>query len=244
MGGQSGIKKYNPKVIAITGSVGKTSTKDAIFDVIKGTFKARKSDKSFNSEIGIPLSILGCPNGWNNIFIWLENIFEGLHLIFFENDYPNWLVLEIGADRPGDIQKVAMWLKTDIVVFTRFGHVPVHVEFFDSPKQVIEEKSKLVNSLHLGGMMILNADDADVFDLGSKNPFPQISFGIESPCDVSASNISVIYEGDSGSKRPIGLSFKINYLGSSAPIIIANALGISHITQSFGCCSCRSLSRP
>ena len=223
------LKKYNPKVIAITGSVGKTSTKDAIFDVIKSSFKARKSDKSFNSEIGIPLSILGCPNGWNNIIIWIENIIQGLNLIYLENDYPDWLVLEIGADRPGDIQKIATWLKTDIAVFTRFGQVPVHVEFFDSPKQVIEEKSKLVNSLHLGGMMILNADDADVFDLGSKNPFPQISYGIESPCDVSASNISVIYDSESKGKQPMGLSFKINYQGSSAPIVISKALGRSHI---------------
>ena len=62
------LKRHKPKIIAITGSVGKTSTKDAIYMAIKGQVSARKSEKSFNSEIGIPLTVLGLPNAWNNPF--------------------------------------------------------------------------------------------------------------------------------------------------------------------------------
>jgi len=54
--------KYEPKVITITGSVGKTSTKDAIYAVISGISYVRKSEKSYNSEIGLPLTVLGCAN--------------------------------------------------------------------------------------------------------------------------------------------------------------------------------------
>ena len=56
------LKKYKPKIVAITGSVGKTSTKDAIHTVLQHHKHARKSEKSFNSEIGIPLTILGLKN--------------------------------------------------------------------------------------------------------------------------------------------------------------------------------------
>src|SRR3989338_10137841 len=104
------ILKYKPKIIAITGSVGKTSTKDAIYAVLSKVSYVRKSEKSYNSEIGLPLTILGVPNGWNDPFIWLKNIFQGFELLIVREKYPAWLVLEIGADKPGDIKSVARWL--------------------------------------------------------------------------------------------------------------------------------------
>ncbi|HYD91659.1 MAG TPA: Mur ligase family protein, partial [Flavobacterium sp.] len=68
------IRKYKPKIIAITGSVGKTSTKDAVFAVLSGVSHVRKSEKSYNSEIGLPLTVLGCPNGWSNPIAWIKII--------------------------------------------------------------------------------------------------------------------------------------------------------------------------
>src|SRR6185295_12494076 len=88
------IYKYKPKIIAITGSVGKTSSKDAIFAVISRLSHVRKSEKSFNSEIGLPLTILGVPNGWSNPVVWLNNIFRGLSLLMTTHKYPKWLILE------------------------------------------------------------------------------------------------------------------------------------------------------
>src|SRR4051794_2627075 len=90
------ILKYKPKIIAVTGSVGKTSTKDAIYSVVSKGMHARKSEKSFNSEIGVPLTILGAPNAWNNPLRWLQNIFDGFCLIAFPSRYPELLVLEVG----------------------------------------------------------------------------------------------------------------------------------------------------
>src|SRR3970040_1418334 len=81
------LAKYKPKIIAITGSVGKTSTKDAVYAVLSKVFYVRKSERSYNSEIGLPLTILGCPNGWNNILIWFRNILEGLWLILAPHKY-------------------------------------------------------------------------------------------------------------------------------------------------------------
>src|SRR5690606_26085163 len=119
------LSKYKPKVVAITGSVGKTSTKDAVYLVLTNFFTVRKSQKSFNSEIGVPLTIIGCGSGWNSAYLWLKNILKGFSLIIFKHKYPEWLVLEVGADRPGDIKSIAKWLKPDVVVITRISEVPV-----------------------------------------------------------------------------------------------------------------------
>ena len=136
--------KYNPKIIAVTGSVGKTSTKDAVYTVLKNEGSIRRSEKSFNSEFGIPLSIIGEKSGWGSLFAWILIIFSGIGKILIRDDkYPKTLVLEVGADKPGDISSVAKWLKPDVVVITRFPEIPVHIEFFPTLDSLIEEKISL-----------------------------------------------------------------------------------------------------
>jgi UDP-N-acetylmuramoyl-tripeptide--D-alanyl-D-alanine ligase len=176
------LKKYKPKIVAVTGSVGKTSTKDAIASVLSHFFFVRKSEKSFNSEIGVPLTVLDCPNGWSNPFAWLKNIFEGLALIVLPNHYPEWLVLEVGADRPRDIQNLTRWVKPDIAVITRLSKVPVHVEFFSSPAQVFEEKGRLAEALKRDGTLVLNADDEDVLAFRPLTESPSILYGLTFIC--------------------------------------------------------------
>ena len=104
--------KYKPKIVAITGSVGKTSTKDAVYAVLSKISYVRKSEKSFNSEIGLPLTVLGVPNGWNNPLTWLSNVWKGLWLFVWPHKYPKWLVLEVGIGKPNDMKQTASWLKT------------------------------------------------------------------------------------------------------------------------------------
>jgi UDP-N-acetylmuramoyl-tripeptide--D-alanyl-D-alanine ligase len=153
------LYKYKPEVVAITGSVGKTSTKDAVYAVLSKITYVRKSEKSFNSEIGLPLTILGLPNGWSNPFTWILNILKGLWLFIWPHKYPKWLVLEVGVGKPNDMRDVAKWLKTDAVIITAIGETPAHIEFFNSRKHLIEEKSLLINTLKKNGLLVLNADD-------------------------------------------------------------------------------------
>src|ERR1700754_5217566 len=86
------LRKHRPRIVAITGSVGKTSTKDAIYAVLSKKFHVRKSEKSFNSEIGLPLTILGLHNAWGSPLRWLSNLIDGLSVAFFAKKYPEWLV--------------------------------------------------------------------------------------------------------------------------------------------------------
>ena len=162
------LARYKPKIIAITGNIGKTSAKDAVYAVLSQFNYVRKSEKSFNSEIGIPLTILGFPNAWASPAGWIKNIVNGFLMIIRTERYPEWLILEIGADRPGDIARVAKWLKADIVIFTRFGEIPVHVEFFKTPDDLFAEKSLLLDALKPDGTLILNMDDDRIMTLKAK----------------------------------------------------------------------------
>ena len=79
------LKKYKPRIAVISGSVGKTSTKDALYATLSERFFVRRSEKSYNSDIGVPLTILGVPNGWSDPLRWIRNMFEGLILILIFN---------------------------------------------------------------------------------------------------------------------------------------------------------------
>ena len=221
------LRKYKPKVVAVTGSVGKTSTKDAIYAVLAKSYRVRKSEKSFNSEIGLPLTVLGAPNAWNNPFRWLANIVDGLFLIWFDPPYPEWLVLEVGADRSGDIRSLSGWLPVDIAVITRLPEVPVHVEFFDSPEAVVEEKASLIDAIKPGGVLALFADDPRTLGLQHRLPAPDariITFGFEEGADVRGEHVALLRE-EGSETWPIGMTATITADGVSVPLEVAGAVG-------------------
>lgn len=223
------LKKYKPQIVAITGSVGKTSTKDAIFTVLSEFHFVRKSQKSFNSEIGVPLTVLGCPSGWNNPILWLKNIIEGLILILLPNHYPKWLVLEIGADRPGDIETITKWIKPDITVVSKLSKVPVHVEFFPSPEDVFREKSYLVSALKKDGILILNSDDEDVLAFRSLVDNKTLLYGTGNGADVLGSNYRIAYRDTEKQHTPIGVEFDVTYANETVAVQILRGLGIQQM---------------
>ena len=218
--------KYKPKVIAITGSVGKTSTKDAVYAVISPFSYVRKSEKSYNSELGLPLTILGVPNGWNNPYIWLKNILKGLWLFITPHKYPKWLVLEVGVRKPGDMLATTSWLHTDAVIITAIGETPAHIEFFNSRKQLIEEKSGLIKTLKKDGVLILNADDEAVLELKAKSKNRVITYGFKLGADILGSSESIFYI-DSG--LPQGIIFRADEGGNSLPVLIEGVFGRNHV---------------
>ncbi|HBM46078.1 MAG: UDP-N-acetylmuramoyl-tripeptide-D-alanyl-D-alanine ligase [Parcubacteria group bacterium GW2011_GWF2_38_76] len=223
------LRKYKPKVVAITGSVGKTSTKDAVYTIMSGFFDVRKSEKSFNSEIGLPLTILGLKNAWTNPFLWLTNIIRGISLVIFPHKYPEWLILEVGADKPGDILNVSKWLKSDVVVMTRIAEIPVHIEQFKNQKEVVREKSYLIRTLKDGGILVLNNDDPSIIKLKEKTDNRKITFGFENDSDLMASNYHIVYGEDEDEIMPRGIAFKIDHDGSSMPVRLNGIFGKQNV---------------
>jgi len=220
------LKKYNPKIIAVTGSVGKTSTKDTIYSVMSTSFCVRKSEKSFNSDIGIPLTILGCQNAWTNPIMWISNIWHGAMLILFKQSYPEWLILEVGADRPGDIRRISKWLKPDVVVLTKFAKTPVHIEFFRNRDDIVREKRYLVEALKHSGTLIVNGDDEDCMAMRESSKNDSIVYGTDKVSNLIASNVEVHY---AKNKMPDGMFFRVDYKNDSVPVTMKGSLGMQNI---------------
>lgn len=182
------LRRHKPFIIAVTGNLGKTSTKDAIYAVMKDSFHVRRSEKSLNSEFGVPLTILGEKSGWSSPVRWAMILARGF-FVPFDKQYPSHLVLEIGADRPGDIKSIASWLKPDIAIVTQFGQVPVHIEFFKDRDAVVEEKAHIISALKDTGLFIYNADDHDAVNLLEKTNARKTGVGIHEEADIKAKNV-------------------------------------------------------
>lgn len=214
------VKKYKPKIVAITGSVGKTSVKEAVAVVLSIKYKTRKSARSYNSEIGVPLAILNCENGWYNPFAWLYNILRGVGLLILKKEYPEWLVLEFGVERPGDMEKLISWLNPHIAVVTALSDIPAHVEFFASPQNLAKEKTKLLKNLGIDDFAILNFDDATVYEMKEKTKAKIITYGFGSTADFTVSSYHLIEK---------GLMFNADSENSSVPVRLFNVFGKHHV---------------
>ena len=150
--------------------------------------------------------------------------------------YPKCLVLEVGADHPGDIEHLVKWLHPDIAVITAVSKVPVHVEFFPSPAAVLKEKLWLARGVkcadgkgNQSGKLVLPANDPSILAVRKDVPdAPCLTFGIDSG-DVTASSPEIIYEEIRGIKKPTGMAFDLKYQSNSARIFIAGIVGVQHI---------------
>src|SRR5207245_7139186 len=127
------LRRVQPLVVAVTGSNGKTSTKEMIAAILAQHFNVHKTEGNLNTETGVPLTILS-----------LES-------------HHSALVLEMGMQRPGDIGRLAGLAKPAIGVITNVGIV--HIEFFNSREELARAKGELVAALPEEGLAVLNADN-------------------------------------------------------------------------------------
>jgi UDP-N-acetylmuramyl pentapeptide synthase len=236
------IKKNNPIIIGVTGNLGKTSTKDFIFNALKSNLKDEEghtlvlsSKKSMNSEFGIPLTILEEDSGWGNPILWLKILIDGFARIF-EKAHFKYLVLEIGADAPGDIQSLCTYLKPDIAVLTGFAEVPVHIEFFGGDRErLVREKKYLVDALKPGGTFVYNLDDKDCVKiaeelnrdvLASERYAKLKSYSIKNPhADAYAKHIdSLLIKSDVGIQKLSGVHADLKFTGGEEKKITMNGV--------------------
>jgi len=226
------IEKYNPMIIGVTGSVGKTSAKEAIKNVVARERTVRAPSKNFNNELGLPLTIIGDFKSIGGIFFWILALCKGVYAILVKNKlYPEVLILEYGIDRPGDMKKLLDIARPHIGIFTAIGKVPVHIEYFTGPEQVAKEKAKLIAQLPATGFAILNADDPLVMHAKSDTRAQIVTFGTSEHADVRISNFSNHFDG-----RSAGISMKLTYGGSFVPVRIDGAMGEAQgITSAIAC---------
>lgn len=224
------ISRYQPTIVGITGSVGKTTAKEAVYAVLSRKFWVRKNTENFNNEFGIPMAVLGInPDKFPAISYKLSAISSAVWLAYgwSGQKYPKFLVLELAADRPGDIQYLVDIVRPQVGVVTAVGEVPVHVEFYASPQDVAREKAKLIEQLPTGGLAVLNYDDQTVLDMKVKTGAKIMTFGFAKEADIRVSDIAY-YVGDN--KEDIGgLSFKLGHVGSFVPVRVNGLAGMHQI---------------
>ncbi|HMB26176.1 MAG TPA: Mur ligase family protein, partial [Patescibacteria group bacterium] len=218
------IKKYNPKIIGITGSMGKTSAKEAVFAVLKEKFQVRKNIKNYNNEIGVPLTVIGAESGGSSVFRWLLVILRAFGLLLFKkNDYPEVLVLEMGADKPGDIQYLVEKFPCDVGVLTMIG--PAHLENFKTLENIVKEKQKIVTHLSKKGQAIINSDDPQQKQVKDKVEATVLTYGSSEDSDLRGADLSTVLF-DSNTR---GVKFKILYKGSAVPVDLPGVIGAHQI---------------
>lgn len=224
------LAKYKPEVIGITGSVGKTSAREAIFAVISSKFKARQSIKNYNNEIGLPLTIIGAEHPGKSIFGWFFVLFKALwSLVRRDKDYPKILILEMGVDRPGDMAYLLGIVKPKIGVLTKIGES--HLEFFKGLDEIKEEKFLLVKNLPKDGFAVLNFDDEKIREVAKKAEANIVSYGLGEEAEVRAEDIKFSHavEFKPENFSVIGLKFKISYRRGSAYIFLPSAISSSSV---------------
>lgn len=221
------LKKYKPFIIGITGSVGKSSTKEAIYIVLKDHFNVRRSLKNYNNEIGLPLTVLGRLSPGKSLAGWLRVFWMAIGSIWFpEKNYPKILILEMAADHPGDIKYLTKIAPCQIGVVTTIG--PTHLEFFKNIENVIKEKQIMISHLPPRGWAILNADDPRVLAMKEKTEAKILTFGFSEKADIRALEIEIDQDLSSTKYPKInGLRFKVKYSGSIVPVFLPNVLNRS-----------------
>ncbi len=218
------IWRYQPVVIGITGSMGKTSTREAIYYVLKNNFGVRRSIKNYNHKLGLPLSILGLESGGKSLPGWIWIFFKSFFSLFLSRKkYPEVLILEIGIEQPGDMSYLASIAKPHIGVVTGIGEIPVHVEFFNSPEALAREKSQLIKILGKKDFAVLNNDDSLVAEMRNKTKARVLTFGLEESADVMAEKIGFNYSFND--RELLGISFKISRQGNTVPFRLKGTLG-------------------
>ncbi|MGB6246840.1 UDP-N-acetylmuramoyl-tripeptide--D-alanyl-D-alanine ligase, partial [Gordonia sp. (in: high G+C Gram-positive bacteria)] len=152
-------------VVGVTGSVGKTSTKDLLAGVLETTFRTAASAKSFNNELGLPLTLLGAP------------------------DDTEAVVLEMGARGVGHIAKLCSIASPTVGVLTRVE--AVHLEMFGTLADVAQAKGELVEALPADGLAVLNADHPIVAAMAPRTAARVLTYGVDPAADVRATDITL-----------------------------------------------------
>jgi UDP-N-acetylmuramoyl-tripeptide--D-alanyl-D-alanine ligase len=233
------IARYRPRVVGVTGSVGKTSTKRAIVAVLARSRRVRMAEGgNLNNELGMSIAVLGewsadelklvsrdQPAGtasFRKLIFWLKVILTGAWRIMVKSKrYPEVLILEYGADRPGDILRLMRIVRPDIGIVTAIGDKPVHVEFYTGPEAVAREKARLIERLLPGNSAVLNHDDDTVDSLRDHTRGRVMTYGFNEGADLRVARL----ENRTENGIPVGISFKFEYGGSSVPVQIDGVFG-------------------
>lgn len=203
--GQWARAKWGRPIVAVTGSAGKTTTKDVIAELLSVQLSVGKSAGNLNNHLGLPLSLLRMP------------------------EVAEVGVTELGMNHRGEIRFLASLAQPQIGVVTNVGYA--HIESFDSIDGVALAKRELIEALPPTGTAVLNADDARVLDFRSVHRGPVVTYGISPVADIRAEEVELDSEGVAFTVSGIRLRSRLmgrhGVSNILAGIAVARVFGIS-----------------
>ena len=191
--------KWGGTVIGVTGSAGKTTTKDAIAHMLAVELPVGKTAGNFNNHVGVPLSILSLADGCRAA------------------------VLEIGMNRAGEIRSLAAIARPDVGVVTNVGYA--HSEYFDSIERIAAAKRELIEALPRDGVAVLNGDDPRVLGFRDAHPGRSVTFGFSECAEVRAE--AVEYGAEGSRFRAAGVEFETGLAGRHAVLNLLAAIAVA-----------------
>ncbi|MCH8193170.1 MAG: UDP-N-acetylmuramoyl-tripeptide--D-alanyl-D-alanine ligase [Planctomycetes bacterium] len=153
------------RVIAITGSVGKTSTRHIIAHVLSDQFRVHQSPRNFNNHIGLPLSLLSA------------------------QPHDEMVVVELGSSAPGEISYLTHIAQPDIAVVTNVS--PAHLEGLGDIASILQEKMSIAEGLRSGGRLFVNGDNSAIRDHCRKHALAATTFGISPAAQIRADRVEL-----------------------------------------------------
>src|SRR5271157_1708941 len=197
-------RKWGGTVVGVTGSAGKTTTKDAIAHLLAVELETGRTIGNFNNGVGVPLSILRLP--------------EKCRIA----------VLEMGMNHAGEIRELAGIARPDIGVVTNVGYA--HVEFLGTLDGIAGAKHELIEELPAGGVAVLNADDLRVRKLRETHPGRTVTFGFSEDADVRAEAFD---ESAAGSTRfrTSGVNFETTLVGRHGVMNLLAAIAVARVFE-------------
>lgn len=203
-GGAWARRQWSGTVVGVTGSAGKTTTKDAIADLLSVEMPTGRTIGNLNNHVGVPLSILRLPDGCRAA------------------------VLEMGMNHAGEIRDLAAIARPEIGVVTNVGYA--HVEFFENGIDgVAAAKRELIETLPRSGVAVLNGDDARVRAFREVHPGRSITFGFSDCAEVRAENLSEDPEGTRF--QALGVEFETRMVGRHAVMNLLAALAVARVFE-------------
>jgi UDP-N-acetylmuramoyl-tripeptide--D-alanyl-D-alanine ligase len=193
--------RWGGKVVGVTGSAGKTTTKDAIAHLLSTELPVGKTEGNFNNHVGVPLSILRLP----------DDCRVG--------------VLEMGMNHAGEIRALASIGAPEIGVVTNVGYA--HMESFHSIDEIALAKRELIEGLPRDGVAVLNADDPRVSRFREIHPGPAVTFGFAETADVRAEAAGS--DGEGTHFRVAGVDFTTGLAGRHAVMNLLAAMAVARV---------------